>query len=89
MKMHLRNFVALLLAAVLLPGCSMLTARGRQEAAYARYVSKSSKGRVKQQRMFHSGKQSMPVTTPEREEVQTSTTSAQDSGPQAVAPNAP
>lgn len=30
--------------------CSYLTARGRQEAAYARYVRRSSAGRVKMQR---------------------------------------
>jgi hypothetical protein len=30
-------------------GCSYLTSRGRQEAAYARYVRRSSAGRVKMQ----------------------------------------
>jgi hypothetical protein len=32
--------------------CSYLTARGRQEAAYARYVRRSSVGRVKMQRQL-------------------------------------
>lgn len=84
MKIPHRTIFALLLAALFLPGCSMLTQSGRQQAAYARYVSKSSKGRVKQQRMFHSNKPSMPVTEPaeSREPVESSS-------PQAVAENAP
>jgi outer membrane biogenesis lipoprotein LolB len=90
MKIHLQVIFALLFAALLLSGCSMLTARGRQEAAYARYVRKSSKGRVQQQRMFRSGKPSMPVNMPEEEQAQTMTTvNPQDSGPQAVAQNVP
>ena len=35
-------------------GCSYLTSRGRQEAAYARYVRRSSAGRVKMQKKFAS-----------------------------------
>lgn len=88
MKLHLRNFLALLLVALLLPGCSMLTANGRRQASYARYVAKFSKGRVKQQKMFHSRKPPMPVTTPEEEQV-SSTTGQADSGPQSVAANVP
>jgi hypothetical protein len=44
--------VCLLIVTVALSnsGCSYLTARGRQEAAYARYVRRSSAGRVKMQR---------------------------------------
>lgn len=73
--------LTLLLIALLFPGCSMFTASGRQQAAYARYVSKSSKGRVKQQRMFRSNKPAMPIATPSEPVV--------DSGPVAVAENAP
>lgn len=87
MKITFRNFVALLLATFFLPACSMLTSSGRQQAAYARYVRKSSKGRVKQQKMFHSNKPPMPMTMPEQES--TETVRAEDSGPQAVAQNAP
>jgi hypothetical protein len=78
------TLVPLLLAALLLPGCSMLTKSGRQQAAYARYVSKMSKGRVKQQRFFHSKKPAMPVTEPVETKEPTIS-----SGPQAVAENAP
>ena len=35
---------------LLCSGCSMLTAQGRRERAYAHYVAKYSHGRVKQQR---------------------------------------
>jgi hypothetical protein len=88
MKLHLRNLLALLLVALLLPGCSMLTANGRRQAAYAHYVAKYSKGRVKQQKMFHSNKPSMPVTAPE-EQVSSSSAAEADSGPQSVAANVP
>ncbi len=84
MKIRLRAVVALFLATLFLPGCSMLTHSGRQQAAYARYVSKSSKGRVKQQRLFHSNKPAMPVTEPVE-----SSGPAESSGPQAVAENVP
>jgi hypothetical protein len=36
------------------PSCSYLTSRGRQEAAYARYVRRSSAARVKMQRKLAS-----------------------------------
>ncbi len=71
--------ILVLLATLTLPACSMLTQQGRQEAAYARYVSKSSQGRVRQQKIFHSSKPSMPVTQPEEP-----TVTAGESGPQAV-----
>ena len=38
-----------LVGAFLFNSCSMLTAQGRRERAYANYVRKASKGRVKQQ----------------------------------------
>ncbi len=84
MKIRLCTIIALCLAALFLPGCSMLTHNGRQEAAYARYVRKSSKGRVKQQRLFHSNKPAMPVTEPAE-----ASEPVESSNPQAVAENAP
>ena len=47
-----KSFLCLLLVALGNSGCSYLTARGRQEAAYARYVRHSSAGRVKMQRQI-------------------------------------
>jgi hypothetical protein len=44
--------ILLVLAALGDGGCSYLTSRGRQEAAYARYVRRSSAGRIKMQRKF-------------------------------------
>ncbi len=65
MKTALRKLCCLGLAALLLPGCSMMTKSGGQQAAYRHYVHKMSLGRVKQQRMFHSkDRQMMPVTEP-------------------------
>ena len=39
----------------------MLTAQGRRERAYDRYVRKSSQGRVKQQKRFAAKGNTMPV----------------------------
>lgn len=65
----------------------MLTAQGRREAAYSRYVNKQSHGRVKQQRMFHSSKPQMPVNDePMQASEPVETTSF---GPQTVAENTP
>ncbi|MGH8094879.1 MAG: hypothetical protein ACREIF_15640 [Chthoniobacterales bacterium] len=50
MKKINRALALLLVGTMLLSGCSMLTAQGRRERAYERYVRKSSLGRVKQQR---------------------------------------
>lgn len=58
-------------------GCSYMTQSGRQQHAYARYVSKMSKGRVKQQTKFHSNKPQMPMTPGEP-------TQTMETGPQAV-----
>ena len=52
---------ALILVATFLSGCSMLTAQGRQERAYERYVRKSSHGRLKQQKRFAAKGNTMPV----------------------------
>lgn len=65
MKKLYRTAALLLLATIFLSGCSMLTARGRQERAYQRYVSKSSHGRVKQQKLFADRGKTMPVTHPD------------------------
>ena len=49
-------------------GCSYLTSQGRREAAYARYVRRSSAGRVKMQHKFASFPKlpsSPPVTEPQ------------------------
>jgi hypothetical protein len=43
-----RFTVAILLISMALPACSMLTARGRQQLAYERYVRKCSHRRDKQ-----------------------------------------
>jgi hypothetical protein len=65
---HLKRTLALWLVGNLLlcSGCSMLTAQGRRERAYAHYVAKYSRGRVKQQRklsgLFHAPK--MPHLEP-------------------------
>ncbi len=59
-------------------GCSYMTETGRQQHAYARYVRKMSKGRVKQQTKFRSNKPSMPTTQPNEP------TQNIQSGPQAV-----
>ena len=61
MKKFSRAIALLLVGSTLLSGCSMLTAQGRRERAYERYVRKSSQGRVKQQKRFAKGN-TMPVT---------------------------
>ena len=81
MKKTYRATALLLLSATFLSGCSMLTARGRQERAYTRYVQKSSLGRVKQQRRMFGKKPTMPVMQPTEPMVATET---QTSGPEAV-----
>jgi len=62
MKKFSRAIALLLVGSTLLSGCSMLTARGRQERGYERYVHKSSLGRVKQQKRFAAKGNTMPVT---------------------------
>jgi hypothetical protein len=68
-----------LVGATALSSCSMLTARGRQEAAYERYVRKSSLGRVKQQKKLSYKKTKIPVMQPS-EPIETTALS----GPEAV-----
>jgi outer membrane biogenesis lipoprotein LolB len=62
MKKFSRAIALLLVGSTLLSGCSMLTAQGRRERAYDRYVRKSSQGRVKQQKRFAGKGKTMPVT---------------------------
>lgn len=81
------RLLALLLAALFLPACSMMTSSGRQQAAYARYVSKQSHGRVKQQRIFHSNKPQMPMNDEPAEASAPVETAS--SGPEAVAESVP
>jgi hypothetical protein len=69
----------LLVSAVLLSSCSMLTAQGRRERAYERYVRKSSLGRVKQQKRMSFHKTTLPIMEPS-EPTETTTVS----GPEAV-----
>ena len=61
MKKFSRAIALLLVGSTLLSGCSMLTAQGRRERAYDRYVRKSSQGRVKQQKRFAARGNTMPV----------------------------
>ena len=60
-------------------GCSYLTARGRQEAAYARYVRRSSAGRVKMQHKF-AGFPKIPTAQPADQSPQMTA----DSSPESV-----
>jgi outer membrane biogenesis lipoprotein LolB len=78
MKKFSRAIALLLVGSTLLSGCSMLTARGRQERAYERYVHKSSLGRVKQQKRFAAKGNTMPVTHP------TEALATEASGPESV-----
>ena len=61
MKKFSRAIALLLVGSTLLSGCSMLTAQGRRQRAYDRYVRKSSQGRVKQQKRFAAKGNTMPV----------------------------
>jgi hypothetical protein len=79
MKNLYRASALLLAAATLLSGCSMLTAQGRRERAYARYVHKSSLGRIKQQKRFAMQKNTMPVMQPSEPMV-----TSEASGPESV-----
>jgi hypothetical protein len=79
MKPLARALALILVAATLLSGCSMLTASGRRERAYERYVRKSSLGRVKQQKQIKFAKNTLPMTQPTAPMVTT-----EASGPESV-----
>ena len=78
MKKFFRAVTLLLVSATLLASCSMLTAEGRRERAYERYVRKSSLGRVKQQKRMGFHKTKLPVMEPS-EPVETATVSGPES----------
>jgi hypothetical protein len=59
-------------------GCSYLTKRGRQEAAYARYIRQSSYNRMKLQRKLSSSPKIQPPKMESEPTVATST------GPESV-----
>jgi len=59
-----RHLALVLVGVLLLSGCSMLTAQGRRERAYAHYVAKSSKGRIKLQRKLSSQRARIPILEP-------------------------
>ncbi len=79
MKQLARAAACLTIGALFLSGCSMLTAQGRQERAYTRYVHKMSAGRVKQQKRFASKGNTMPITP-----MSEPTVSSEGSGPESV-----
>jgi hypothetical protein len=79
MKKAYRAIALLLVGATLLSGCLMLTASGRRESAYRRYVQKSSLGRVKQQKRMRPQKSNIPVMQPTEPMVATEV-----SGPESV-----
>jgi len=76
MKNYHRTMAVPLLAAMLFSSCSMFTASGRRESAYARYVRKSSLGRVQQQKHFQPTMSNLPATPPSEP--------VESSGPEAV-----
>jgi hypothetical protein len=62
--MKVRTISLLLAGSILLSGCSMLTAQGRRERAYARYVAKCSHRRVKQQSVLSALRSHIPKLEP-------------------------
>ena len=74
-----RQLALLLLGALLLSSCSMLTAQGRSERAYARYVAKCSKSRIKQQRKLTRQHFRIPILEPSEPVITTGV-----SGPESV-----
>jgi hypothetical protein len=82
-----RITAAVLLISISLPGCSMLTARGRQESAYERYVRKCSHRRDRLQAKMIKA-QRIPTSAPSEPKVTTeaggspeSVTSSETAGP--------
>ena len=72
-----------LLVSIALPGCSMLTARGRQERAYSKYVRKMSHRRDRLQAKMMKSKMRIPASAPSEPKV---TTDVNES-PQSVSSN--
>ena len=75
----LATFQAVLVLAFALNGCGLFSKSSRDQSAYAKYVRKSSMGRVKQQSRFRSNKPAMPPAQKPGEPVESTL-----SGPQAV-----
>jgi hypothetical protein len=73
-----RTFLLVVLIALADSGCSYLTSSGRQQAAYARYVRRSSYTRVKMQKKIHS--RHLKIPSPEISEP----TMTAKSGPESV-----
>ncbi len=76
-----KSLLLILLLALGQSSCSYMTSRGRQQAAYARYVRKCSKGRVKLQHKFFAAGPKIPrsnATEP------VTTTATDESGPQSM-----
>jgi hypothetical protein len=69
----------LLVGTTLLTGCSMLTAQGRRERAYAHYVTKYSYRRAKLQRRLSVSRAKIPKSEPSEPIVNTEV-----SGPESV-----
>ena len=72
-----KTFLLVVFLALADGGCSYLTSSGRQQAAYARYVRRSSYTRVKMQKKFHSHKR---IPSPEVSDPTVTTSS----GPQSM-----
>jgi hypothetical protein len=73
-----KTFLLLILIALADSGCSYLTTSGRQQAAYARYVRRSSYTRVKMQKKFRSH---LKIPSPQ---IQSEPTVTARSGPESV-----
>lgn len=74
----MKRFAAVILLTMLAGvegGCSYLTTHGRQEAAYARYVRRSSYGRVRLQ---------SKLSSPKVQPVQMTETTSAGSGPESL-----
>jgi hypothetical protein len=72
MKRAAAYFVLLVFAATSLSSCSMLTAQGRQQRAYEKYVAKYSKRRAKEQSLIARLRAKIPSLTPSEPVVSTS-----------------
>ena len=71
----------LLVGTTLLTGCSMLTAQGRRERAYAHYVTKYSHRRAKLQRRLSISRAKVPKSEPSEPIANTEV-----SGPESASP---
>lgn len=74
-----KSISCLLLLTLALSGCSSFSKSARQQRAYAKYVRKSSMGRVAQHKKWFSGKPQLPPLQPVSDPIVTS-----ESGPQSV-----